>query len=314
MLINLTDLFRVAVLSSMAAAPGWTLFVRNTDEFDRIVQNQPYALVVVSKRSGCPSCERYEQILQDNLKEMEDMYQCSLTIVRDNDEIVKRYGIDQVPRVMFFREGIPAIYNSAELLPSDLLYWVHKARDARVQILDDTIFEHLTQATSGATTGDWLVAFVSQETPALRAKFEGVQATFMGHATNVAIVDYVKNLNLKKRFAIEQDVVLFFKRGIMYRFIGTKWDAKALVDFVAQTHHHVKAESIPLESSTFDYFLDTSVRLVREKMEPLARQYFKDIQEHPLGFAAALSAIIIAIFASCFVVRKGNEKAKQKTQ
>jgi len=193
---------------------------RDEREFDEIVQHQPYALVVFSRLSGCPSCERYEQVLRDNLKEMEEMYQCSLTIVRDNAALERRFGLERIPRVMFFREGVPAIYNSPELLPSGLLYWVHKARDARVQILDDAIFEHLTQATSGHTTGDWLVAFVSGETPALRAKFEGLQANFMGYGTNVAIVDYVKNVNLKKRFEIAGNTLLFFRKGKMYRFIG----------------------------------------------------------------------------------------------
>ena len=213
-------LFASVLLAASLLCGASATFAKTVEEFDNIIKNQPYAMVVFSKKSACPSCQRYEQILQENLKEMEDMYQCSLTIVRDNAELVERYGIERIPRVMFFREGIPAIYNSPELLPSDLLYWVHKARDARVQILDDTIFEHLTQATTGATTGDWLVAFVSVETAALRAKLEGLQATFMGYATNVALVDYTQNVNLKKRFKIEEDTVLFFKRGKMYRFMG----------------------------------------------------------------------------------------------
>ncbi|XP_022705487.1 uncharacterized protein LOC111269866 [Varroa jacobsoni] len=299
---------RVAVLSVMVAVTV-AGFVQTTDEFDRVVQNQPYALVVISKRTGCPSCERYEKLLQDNLKEMEDTYQCSLTIIRDNAEIEKRYRIDRVPRVMFFREGIPAIYHSPELLPSDLLYWVHKARDARVQILDDAIFEHLTQATTGATTGDWLVAFISEETPALRAKLEGIQATFMGYAISVAIVDYRKNINLKKRFGIQQNTLLFFKKGKMYRFVGTKWETKALIDFVAQTYRHVKEEPIPLESSTFDYILDASVRLIRDSIQPLAQQYLRDVHWYPVAFAGA----VIVIFRSCSCFRR-DAKIKQKKQ
>ncbi|XP_018496108.1 uncharacterized protein LOC100908176 [Galendromus occidentalis] len=304
----LTILVSVSCLASASA-----LYAGSVEEFDEIVRNQPYAMVVISKRSGCPSCERYEKILQENLKEMEDMYQCSLTIVRDNAELVERYGIERIPRVMFFREGIPAIYNSPELLPSDLLYWVHKARDARVQILDDTIFEHLTQATTGATTGDWLVAFVSAETPALRAKFEGLQATFMGYATNVAIVDYVQNVNLKKRFKIKENTVLFFKQGKMYRFMGSKWDAKALVDFVAQYYKHVKAEKIPLESSLFDYVLDTSVRLVRENIEPLAKQFLADLKKHKTVVLIGLSGLLMAFCALLALIR-GSPKKKEKSQ
>ncbi|KAJ7393769.1 hypothetical protein OS493_003428 [Desmophyllum pertusum] len=31
--------------------------------------------------------------------------------------------------------------------------------DSAVQILNDASFEHLTQASTGATTGDWLIVF-----------------------------------------------------------------------------------------------------------------------------------------------------------
>lgn len=92
-------------------------------------------------------------------------------------------------------------------------------------------------------------------------------------------------------------------------FTGTKWEAKALIDFVAQTYRHVKEEPIPLESSTFDYILDASVRLIRDSIQPLAQQYLRDVHWYPVAFAGA----VIVIFRSCSCFRR-DAKTKQKKQ
>jgi len=39
----------------------------------------------------------------------------------------------------------------------DLLSKIQRAQETAVKNLDDSNFEHLTQAATGATTGDWLV-------------------------------------------------------------------------------------------------------------------------------------------------------------
>lgn len=38
-----------------------------------------------------------------------------------------------------------------------VIEWVEGTRDEVLRVLDDDTFEHLTQAASGATTGDWLI-------------------------------------------------------------------------------------------------------------------------------------------------------------
>ena len=62
------------------------------------------------------------------------------------------------PQVVFFRRSIPVLYegpaNEDEILETLMAY-----RDLCVKDLTDTSFEHLTQAATGATTGDWLVLF-----------------------------------------------------------------------------------------------------------------------------------------------------------
>lgn len=46
---------------------------------------------------------------------------------------------------------------TGELAAPAVQSWLEQAREVNLQTLDDTSFEHLTQASTGATTGDWLV-------------------------------------------------------------------------------------------------------------------------------------------------------------
>ena len=39
----------------------------------------------------------------------------------------------------------------------DLVPWMQQSRMVATQVLADSNFEHLTQASTGATTGDWFV-------------------------------------------------------------------------------------------------------------------------------------------------------------
>lgn len=38
----------------------------------------------------------------------------------------------------------------------DVAEWMEAAQNEAMKVLNDNNFEHLTQASSGATTGDWL--------------------------------------------------------------------------------------------------------------------------------------------------------------
>lgn len=197
-----------------------TLTATSEEEFDNIVNTHPHTLVVFSKESGCPECRRYEEFLLENLEEMEESYQCSLTIVRDNAALEKRYGFESTPRIMFFRDGTPAIYHAKDLDVSDLFHWIHAARESRIYTLDDSTFEWSTQASSGATNGDWLVVFTPDKTLAMMAKLEGIGVMAHPLATVVGLVDYTENENLKQRFSIEKDTVLFIEEKGMRRFKG----------------------------------------------------------------------------------------------
>ena len=68
------------------------------------------------------------------------------------------YNPQKEPQVVFFRKTSPVLYTgpaNEDILLETLMSYV----ECGVKDLTDTSFEHLTQAATGATTGDWLIHF-----------------------------------------------------------------------------------------------------------------------------------------------------------
>ena len=72
-------------------------------------------------------------------------------------------------------------------------------KEPGVQELTDSTFEHLTQAATGATTGDWLVMFFTEECSLCRrltAALETVACAQVGHITSHVMFNWIANPGL----------------------------------------------------------------------------------------------------------------------
>ena len=49
------------------------------------------------------------------------------------------------------------VITAENMAGSEAASWLEENKEVSSQILDDTTFEHLTQAATGATTGDWYI-------------------------------------------------------------------------------------------------------------------------------------------------------------
>jgi len=129
---------------------------------------------------------------------------------------------------------------------------------AQVVILHEQNFEHLTQAATGATSGDWLVKFCKDSVP----RCARVEATWSKLAVqlaasreakglpriNVASVDTSESTWLAKRFGITTvPVVLLFKGGVMYSFQGGGFSTERLMQFAERDYERASRMLVPPE-------------------------------------------------------------------
>lgn len=104
--------------------------------------------------------------------------------------------------------------------------------------LDDANFEHLTQASTGQTTGNWLVAFAPHggAAGALRAALDAVSAA-SSRAVLTASVDTSVSKATATRFSLvdaeggaTRKAVLLFKDRMMHEFTGSLAPHEGLAD------------------------------------------------------------------------------------
>jgi hypothetical protein len=129
---------------------------------------------------------------------------------------------------------------------------------ASVIELNETNFEHLTQAATGATSGDWLVLFCKESVSRcakVTSNWERVATTLAAsreakglQRINVASVDVTDSEWLRKRFAIQSvPVVYLFKSGMMYSFQGGGYSTERLVAFAERDYKRSNRQPVPPE-------------------------------------------------------------------
>lgn len=71
-------------------------------------------------------------------------------------QLVRLYKTQKEPALVFFRHGIPLLYDGA-INAEEIFHHFEQNKMPTVKELTDDTFEHLTQAATGSTTGDWLI-------------------------------------------------------------------------------------------------------------------------------------------------------------
>ncbi|VEN44027.1 unnamed protein product [Callosobruchus maculatus] len=134
------------------------LEVVQDDELMNLIRNEKYVVVLFS-RKYCEQCEVYENLLTSVREELVETLN-TWVIKLEESHMIRLYSLDQEPVLVFFRHGIPLLYNGP-LNDELLLHTLIENKEPNTKELTDETFEHLTQAATGATTD--VVQFLAQK-------------------------------------------------------------------------------------------------------------------------------------------------------
>lgn len=285
------------------------------DDLVHLIKNEDRLIVLFSKKN-CDECDDLETILinlqHDLLENLE-----AIVVKVFASQMVRLYNPAKEPALVYFRRGIPLLYDG----PKNEDVILQKFTDGKEPLakeLADVNFEHLTQASSGATTGDWFVLFYSSdcvECQRLHAIWEAVGVA-LKNRVNVARVDRLgSGISTAKRFQVTKSpVFILFRKGKFYRYEVAKYDVKSFVSFAQEWYKNARAEKVPVPTSPFDDLVSVSTDYLKSSIHFGS----KIVSEHPyivyfalFGFSlTALTALIAKLKASKKSKDQGKKKAK----
>lgn len=106
-------------------------------------------------KTNCQECDALEYVLENIQDELKDVIG-GIVVKAQNSHMVNLYNPSKEPALIYFRRGMPLLYYGSTNA-EEIVQVFSENREPIVKELADVNFEHLTQAASGATTGDWFL-------------------------------------------------------------------------------------------------------------------------------------------------------------
>lgn len=236
-------------------------------ELLKLIRQEQYVIVLFCENDVSGRCVDYETELSAVREDLVDSLNAWVVRAQEKSELRKDFATDNDPAVIYFRRGVPALYpgtaNEEEMLAVFSTY-----RESCVQELTDTNFEHLTQASTGATTGDWFVMFIRdecEECDRMTARWETLACLHKGRLNVARINKSSTGAVTSRRFEVGiPPEYIFFRLGRMYRYTIEKYDVDSLSSFMTGFYKNVQGESIPLPKSPFDDLVQLCVDYIRD--------------------------------------------------
>lgn len=268
------------------------------DELINLIRTEKYVVVLFS-RKYCEACEKYETELTGLREDLVETLNAWVVKVEDS-QMTRLYTPNPEPALVFFRHGVPLLYHG-ELNDELILHTFTTNKDPVTKELTDETFEHLTQAATGATTGDWFVMFYSPDCvdcSRLQARWEVVGAQLKSRINTASVNKATTGAVTSRRFGVlNVPTFILFHQGNMYRYNIPKYDIDDFIDFAKRSYKNVTPEKVPLPKSPFDDF----TAMVAEYMT-----------ENPWLWQLGLGTFALGLIASFITrfTRKAPEKKK----
>lgn len=237
------------------------------DELKKLIGAEKYVVALFCGKGGSEACDDYEGELAAIREDLVDSINAWVVKAAAGSPLKADFNPGEKPTIVFFRDGVPVLYNGPAN-DEEMLETLAAYKEPCVQDLTDTSFEHLTQAASGATTGDWLVHFFKDECEEclrLTAMLETVACAHKGRINVAKVNKGGAGAVTGRRFAVtDVPSLIYFRLGRMYRYNLEKYDVDSLTSFVNGWFKNLPGESIPLPKTPFDDLVQMCVDYIRE--------------------------------------------------
>ncbi|KPU79621.1 uncharacterized protein Dana_GF17881, isoform B [Drosophila ananassae] len=208
-------------------------------------------VVVLFNKNNCQRCLDYENVVSKIQPQLEDTLSANVVQAVDSN-LVSIYDPSKEPALVFFRRGIPILYHG-EANDDEILDFFNDNLEPAVKELSDDNFEHLTQASTGATTGDWFVFFYSAECTVcqrLYAVWESVGGTLKRKMNIARMNSGGSGISTAKRLgALETPAFIFLRQGKMYHYMTKEYSPEAFILFAEKGYssksHPQKVPELP---------------------------------------------------------------------
>jgi len=259
----------LVVLPSISLAEG--LGSIDQTELLKLTSENNYVVALFCPSKSMQKCKELEDGLTGIREDLMEVVNGDVTLVKLVDsKMVEDYMVGKIdkPVVIMFRSGLPVIYDgpgNEEMMLDSLI----RFKEPGVQELTDNSFEHLTQAATGATTGDWLVMFFTPSCHIchrMTAALETLACKYRGRSSVARVNKETTGEKTARRFELPRDDkpdIILFRLGRMYRYKVEKYDMESITSFITGFYKNYPAESIPLPLSPFDEIVQLGVDYIK---------------------------------------------------
>ncbi|XP_077993659.1 uncharacterized protein LOC144447493 isoform X1 [Glandiceps talaboti] len=278
----------IVLVSTFACSTADSPKVLTADDLDTLVQTGKRVVVNFVKENDAASQASVTEIAKVANK-LKDDKEVVVGLVTD-PELHLEHGVASTPTVIYFRERFPILYTD-ELQADAIVNFVNENLVPSSQPLTNENFEHLTQASSGATTGDWLVLFYDPEETESLMLLPTIEATaqVLKGRINVGIVDVSTATDLVDRFNIEDPPLVFLYKQESDSWVGFDDDISldSILAFLAEEADEKEGAS-------------DKIKRTKEKLDKLAEKVADGAKKFATDAKEKLS--------------EGAKKAKEKIQ
>lgn len=291
----------VLLVSFQGIANANSLEEVDDKELNKLLNQEQYVAVLFSDGKNAELTEEYETALGAVREDLVDSLNAWVVKATNNEELRKFYSPDKAaPSVVFFRKRKPVVYDGPadeEVIHETFMQW----REPCQQDLTDTNFEHLTQASSGATTGDWLVHFFRDDCDdchKLDARLETVACKHKGRINVARMNKGSTGAVTGRRMGVTNlPSLVFFRLGRLYRYEVEKYDIDSISSFITGWYKNVQGESIPLPKTPFDDVVQMCVDYMRE---------------YPLLVVLMIGIPLFLLLSFIYLMRPETEEPRKK--